>query len=249
MKKLIYLLLLLPFLLSSCELDPEAYFSATPGDPVVGEVVYFNNESENAVRFSWDFGDGYISEEPNPAHSFNASGVYEVKLKVWSDNGYTDEAFMTIEVKIPTLLEIKVLEYIEKYPVAGASVRLYPSLPDWEEETGLEAEGLTDNDGFIVFSGLGPYVWYADIWEENHDNYSLKLDNIGFIRTPEVIPNRINRFTAYVDYVDHAKGEDRNERKTVIKKLERKYSPEMTEFAATDTTGWKQLWLRSIKVK
>jgi len=249
MKKLVYLLLLLPFLLSSCELDTEAYFSATPGDPVVGEIVYFNNESENAVRFNWDFGDGYGSDEPNPAHSFNASGTYEVKLKVWSENGYSDEAFMTVEVKIPTLLEIEVLEYFEKYPVAGASVRLYPSLPDWEEETSLEAEGLTDNDGFIVFSGLGTYVWYADIWEENHDNYSLKLDDIGFIRIPEVIPNRINRFTAYVDYVDHVKGEGRKEGRAVIKKLERKYSPEILLLNTSDTTGWKQLWLKSIKVK
>ncbi len=250
MKKLVYLLLVfLPILLNSCELDPEAYFSATPGDPVVGEVVYFNNQSDNAVRFSWDFGDGYVSDEPDPAHSFNVSGSYEVKLKVWSENGYTDEAYMTIEVKIPTLLEIEVLEYSERYPVAGADVRLYPTLPDWEDETNLEAEGLTDNDGYIVFSGLGPFVWYADIWEENHDNYTLKQDDIAFIRIPEVIPNRINRFVALVDYVDHGKGEGRSERKAVIRKLERKYSPGMIDGIVPDTTGWKQLWLRSIKVK
>lgn len=249
MKKLVCLLPFLPFLLNSCELDPEAYFSATPGDPVVGEVVYFNNESENSVRFSWDFGDGYVSDEPDPAHSFNTSGVFEVKLKVWSDNGYTDEAFMTIDVKIPTLLEIEVLEFYDKYPVSQASVRLYPTLPDWEEETSLEAEGLTDNDGFIVFSGLGPYVWYADIWEENHDNYALKLEDIGFIRTPEVIPNRINRFTAYVDYVEHGKGEVRSQGRAVIRKLERKYGPQISYIPGADTTGWKQLWLRSVRVK
>lgn len=247
MKK--FVCLLLPLILNSCELDPEAYFSATPGDPVVGEVVYFNNESDNAVRFSWDFGDGYVSDEPDPVHTFNASGIYEVKLKVWSDNGYTDEAYMTIEVKIPTLLEIEVLEYSERYPVQGAGVRLYPTLPDWEGETSLEAEGLTDSHGFIVFSGLGPYVWYADIWEENHDNYTLKLDDIGFIRTPEVIPNRINRFTAYVDYVDHGKGEGRSYRQAVIRKLERKYDTESSNSAVPDTSGWKQLWLRSIRIK
>ena len=36
-------------------------------------------------------------------------------------------------------------------PVAGASVRLYPTLPDWEDEENMTSEGYTDANGFVVF--------------------------------------------------------------------------------------------------
>ncbi len=90
---------------------------ASPGDPVVGEDVWFTNESENAVDYEWDFGDGYISDEPNPIHRFTSTGVYNVRLKVWSAGGLSDVASLDLDVKIPTLLEIEVLEYFDKYPV------------------------------------------------------------------------------------------------------------------------------------
>ena len=56
---------------------------------------------------------------------------------MWSESGLTDEASLTLDVKIPTLLEIEVLEYYEEYPVEGASVIIYPTLTDWENETTL----------------------------------------------------------------------------------------------------------------
>ena len=60
--------------------------------------------------------------------------------------------------------------------------------------------------GIAVFAGLEPFVHYVDVWEQNHDNYALRAEDVGFIRTPEIIPHQINRFTAYVDYVQHTKG-------------------------------------------
>ncbi len=249
MKKIIYLSLVLQFLLFSCEMSPRTYFSATPGDPVVGEEVWFTNESHNAVSFEWDFGDGYISEEVNPTHHYTASGSFQVVLTAWSRTGMTDEATLIIDVKIPTLLEIEVLEYYEEYPVAGASVRLYATLPDWEDETNMESEGYTDEDGIIVFSHLGPYVYYVDVWETSHDNYALKEEDIGFIRTPEILPNKINRFIAWVDIVDHGKGEGRREKSYVIKRFERKIDDKPQPTDSPLTSDWKQLYDKSIKVR
>ena len=81
MKKLIFLPFVLPFILVSCEMSPEAYFSATPGDPVVGELVLFSNNSLHAESFEWDFGDGFISNDVHPSHVYTASGNFEVVLK------------------------------------------------------------------------------------------------------------------------------------------------------------------------
>lgn len=251
MKKLIFITLILPLVLVSCEMNPEAYFSATPGDPVAGEVVEFTNRSHNADRFEWDFGDGYISDEVHPSHVYTASGSFNVILKVWSETGLTDEAALTINVKIPTLLEIEVLEYFDEYPVAGASVILYPTLNDWDNERNIFAEGYTDTEGKVVFCDLNKAVYFVDVWEADHDNYSLRDEDIGFIRTSEIKPNTINRFIAYVDFVDHSKGENRRDRQMVIRKIERKVGekPQVEPYADSDSSEWQSLYLKSIRKK
>lgn len=249
MKKLIYLLLLLPLLLVSCESSPIARFSADPGNPVVGEEVWFTNESDNAYDFEWDFGDGYISNEPNPIHKYTSTGSFTVILKVWSKSGMTDESSLILNVKIPTLLEIEVLEYYEGYPVEGASVILYPTLTDWENETKMVNEGFTDAEGKTVFSDLQNIVYYVDVWEATHDNYTLKIEDVGFIRTSEVMPNKINRFIAYVDYADHGKGEGKRGRTMVIKKLERKSSDRIQPAVSSDTSGWEELYEKRVDKK
>lgn len=247
MKKIVYISLILPLILLSCEEAPMAFFTVDPGDPVVGEDVWFINSSENATSFEWDFGDGYISNEANPIHRFTSNATYTVILKARSDNGLISEASVTLDVKIPTLLEIEVLEYYEEYPVGGASVRLYPSLNDWDGETNLVNEGFTDGDGIVVFSDLDYIVYYTDVWEEYHDNYALRDEDVGFIRTPEIIPNKINRFIAYVDYVDHGKGVARHDRTMVIKKLERRASDKGQPAPSDDTTGWQELYNKRIR--
>ena len=81
-----------------------------------------------------------------------------------------------------------------------------------------------------------------DVWEETHDNYTLRDEDIGFIRTSEIIPNKINRFIAYVDIVDHGKGEGKRDRTMVIKKLERKSTDKVQPETSSDTNGWQILY-------
>jgi PKD repeat protein len=249
MKKVSFLILTLPLVLISCEMQPRAFFSASPGDPVVGEEVWFNNESDNASGFEWDFGDGYVSNEVHPVHVYTATGSYEVILKAWGEHGSSDEASMTIDVQIPTLLEIEVLEYYEEYPVPNASVILYPSLADWDSETNMVNEGFTDQDGIAVFSDLERNVYYVDVWEATHDNYALRNEDAGFVQTPEIIPHKINRFIAYVDYVDHGKGVARRDNRMIIKKLERKATDKNQPGLAPDTVDWKILYNKRAGVK
>jgi len=249
MKKIFYLSLILPVFFLACERTPEAHFSVDRIEPEVGQDVLFNNESHNAVEFEWDFGDGFISSAANPVHAFTGSGTFEVILTVYSGSGLSDKASITIDVKIPTLLEIEVVEYYDEYIVPEASVRLYPTLPDWEDEKNMTSEGYTDKDGYVVFSHLGPYIHYVDVWEKDHNNYTLKDEDINFIRTPEILPNRINRFTAWVDYTGTTKGTRSSDRKAVIIKLERKAENKVNPEGGSGTEDWKELYERSIKVK
>jgi len=248
MKRIIYMFLVLPLILISCESIPEAQFSADTDEPEVGQDVIFTNESHNAVDFSWDFGDGYVSDEENPVHTFTGTGTFDVVLTVISKNGLEDKATITIKVMIPTLLEIEVLEYYDEYFVPDASVRLYPTLIDWEEESNMETEGYTDADGLVVFSHLGPWVYYVDVWEKDHSNYDLKLENVDFIRTDEIIPHKINRFTAWVDYTGATeKGTTKDQKSIVIKKFERRAVDKNQPSVTTD--DWQTLYNKSIKVR
>jgi len=249
MKRIFYLSMILPFFLLACERTPEAHFSVDKIEPEVGQDVFFTNESNNAVEFEWDFGDGFISSEANPVHVFTGTGSFEVVLTVYSGSGLSDKASITIDVKIPTLLEIEVVEYYDEYIVPGASVRLYPTLPDWEDEKNMTSEGYTDANGFVVFSHLGPYIHYVDVWEKDHNNYDLKDEDINFIRTPEILPNRINRFIALVDYTGTTKGSRSLDRNVVIKKLVRKAEINSNPSGGSGTEDWKTLYDKSIKLK
>jgi PKD repeat protein len=219
MKRIIYLTLLLPLFLISCESAPEAAFYVDNIEPEVGQEVVFTNNSDNAVKFEWDFGDNTWTDEPSPVHVYTGTGTYQVTLTAWSESGLEAKAYATIDVKIPTLLEVEVLEYYDKYPVENASVILYPTLADWDDESNEITEGFTDADGFVVFSHLGSSVYYLDIWEAHHNNYSLRDEDVNFIRTAQIKLHAINRFTAYVDYVAGTKGDGTRDRKMVIKKV------------------------------
>jgi PKD repeat protein len=249
MKKIFYFSMILPLILISCEKTPQASFSADTIEPEVGQEVLFTNDSRNAVDFEWDFGDGWTSNDENPGHIFTGTGTFEVKLTVWSKNNVEDNAIISINVQIPTLLEIEVLEYYQETVVPDASVFLYPTLTDWEGQTNVEGEGYTDGDGVVVFSHLGPYVYYVDVYEATHDNYALKAENVSYIRTGEIMPHKINRFTAWVDEVVRTKSGTARDRTFVIRKLERK--PDIIPGTVVSATneGWQELYDKSIKVK
>jgi PKD repeat protein len=247
MKRIYYYTFLLLLIIVSCEKSPVAVFHTDTLEPEVGHGVIFYNESQDANRFEWDFGDGHISTEVNPVHSFNATGTYEVTLTAISKSDVTDKASITLNVLVPTLLEITVLEYYDEYVVPNASVILYPTLVDWDEQTNQIVEGFTDQYGIAVFSGLEPFVHYVDVFEQNHDNYSLRAEDVGFIRTPEITPHQINRFTAYVDYVQHTKGAARGARSAVIRKLERKIiDKRQPPLADPSAENWQDLYNRRV---
>jgi len=57
-------------------------------DIPLGEDVYFNDLSRgNAVKWTWDFGNGDSSAEQNPVYTYNDVGSYTIKLRVLDNIG------------------------------------------------------------------------------------------------------------------------------------------------------------------
>lgn len=98
MKK-IYLLLAVGvgLVLSSCSYEPHASFNASTSVALVGETVYFDNDSYNADYYEWDFGDGTFSNNYNAHHTYIEAGYYTVTLRAYEDD-FVSTTRMTIEV-------------------------------------------------------------------------------------------------------------------------------------------------------
>jgi len=70
---------------------PVAAFSASPTSGTVPLAVTFADASTSGVvpvtEWAWDFGDGGVSTEQNPVHTYTAAGVYAVALTASSVSG------------------------------------------------------------------------------------------------------------------------------------------------------------------
>jgi gliding motility-associated-like protein len=53
------------------------------------------------ASYNWTLGDGNVSNVPNPAHLYAASGLYNVKLIITSNNACVDSAMVQVEVGAP----------------------------------------------------------------------------------------------------------------------------------------------------
>ncbi len=229
MKKFTPLAVITTLLLTSCVRYPHADFYASDVIAEEYEIIYFYNNSRDYDYVEWDFGDGTISTNPNPSHHYDYPGIYTVTLTAFGVNGHIDQSSITIEILMQTKLEITVLEYWDEYPIADASIILYPSLYDWEYETnpildsyGNVLEVFTNNHGVAMISGLNPVSYWLDVWHTDYNNYLLAEEDENFIRTLPLEPNMINTFTAYVDLIESkSKTEGRNISRFRIKKLER----------------------------
>lgn len=202
----------------------------------VGEQVEFFNTSDDGVDYLWDFGDGYTSESASPVYSYDDPGTYTISLTAYGTGDEVDSYSKTIVVAdgLNSALRITVLEYFEEYAVDGASVLLFESLADWEEEINPSEEVFTSLLGKCVFEGLNYQRYYVDVWEQDHDNYTLASEDVAFIETQPLEPGYIHDFIAYVDYYEPGK-------KAVMTRIGKK------KLAAENVSMKKSSELRSAK--
>lgn len=62
------------------------------------EAMQFNNTSENADSYFWDFGDGFTSTNENPSHIFVGPGNYNVMLTATDLDGCDDITVVEVAV-------------------------------------------------------------------------------------------------------------------------------------------------------
>ncbi len=95
---------------TGCEQSDTLYMEILPlpnaafASPVVGcqgEELVFTNQSEGAVEFNWNFGDGSFSQEENPGKVYENSGTFRVILSVTNEAGCRSTAEQYVETVAP----------------------------------------------------------------------------------------------------------------------------------------------------
>ena len=144
--------------------DPEPSFYTQPAaadgllEICQGETVEFQNTSENATTYSWDFGDGQTSTEENPSYTFSSAGTFEVQLTAFNDCECSETTSLTVVVEESGTPLIDCVNTI-----CANSIATYSSSDDcgtylWNvSSNGTIIEGGNPSDDYITVNwGDGP---------------------------------------------------------------------------------------------
>ncbi|MGC9330388.1 MAG: M14 family zinc carboxypeptidase [Bacteroidales bacterium] len=138
---------------------PDCYSERTPvyaaldNDPVAdfttdisGLTIKFNNTSQFATEYLWDFGDGQNSTAVSPQHVYDAPGDYTVELSAINDCG--SNVYSTLITIEETGFNEYVLEKIKLFPNPANNFVILELEKSW-----LKSEFTIINmNGQIVFS-------------------------------------------------------------------------------------------------
>jgi gliding motility-associated-like protein len=85
---------------------PIVDFSSNIQNVCVDEPVYFTNLSDGlGISSSWDFGDGFMSNDSIATHIFNRHGLFDVELTVTSNEGCSNFKVKTNEVFVNPIID------------------------------------------------------------------------------------------------------------------------------------------------
>lgn len=215
MEKLKFIIpILLIFTISSCYVDRKpdyvnACFTISGTDHYVNESVYFINCSQYAVSYDWSFGDGFLSNQRNPSHTYLQNGTYQVTMTAYDQYGNYDTFTDNVTIEGSTDLDILVMFEGTQVIVPGCEVTLYESDEDWQNLQNPLVSGFTNNSGIIVFTGLYPVIYYIDAYLEGDDVY-YSNEELGYI-TDELNENEVNEYNIYVRQYTSSKKNNRKE--------------------------------------
>jgi len=104
--------------LSGCTKEPSPDFNFDNNNAYVPVTVTFTNLSVNATSYSWDFGDGGVSTEKNPAHLYVTPGTIYVTLTA-KNGSKTNSLIKTITLVTPPPTTFSIYNAISWFEING----------------------------------------------------------------------------------------------------------------------------------
>jgi len=94
-------------------------YSYYPSNPVNSSIIQFldtsNENGQDIVSWTWDFGDGYFSDLQDPVHCFYEDGTFDVKLISEDYQGKTNFTTKTMDIITDTELLDQKQENFQSY--------------------------------------------------------------------------------------------------------------------------------------
>ena len=172
---------------------PTADFSGDPTSGYSPLTVLFTNLSTagdtTISGYSWDFGDGGMSSEVSPTHTYENSGVYTVSLTVTDDNGIVSN--QTADDYINVMEPVVITADFSGTPTVGMpplfvefSDMSVPStgfeLTSWAWDFGDGATS-TDQNPSHTFEALGEYTVSLTVTDDSGSSTETKEDYINVV--------------------------------------------------------------------
>ncbi|MCB9360797.1 MAG: T9SS type A sorting domain-containing protein [Flavobacteriales bacterium] len=158
-----------------------------------GAELFLTNNSQNAVNNNWSFGDGDVSDQVDPIHSYGLAGTYDVTLSVTNDNCLVEKTKQVVIYKMRSLVtEGGITTSVESFELNKASI------------TSLGNGNYTINTPNIetkqvrVFDLKGNLV-FEDVFSNNNYSFSLAKNSSGMYvanivsENGQVLQNKIMR--------------------------------------------------------
>jgi len=149
---------------------PIPNFSYEPINPSTSDIVQFYDESFDLdgkiVNWTWDFGDGDVSYEEDPTHSYSDDGEYEIRLEIIDDFGI--ERGLSKQINISNEPPIANFTYTPSSIRSGELVRF--------EDTSFDLDGKIVNWTWDFGDGNVSYLENPTHRYLTDDNYLVELE-------------------------------------------------------------------------
>jgi len=191
---------------------PEAKFNPVqPGCTPL--TIQFENISAYSNSFLWEFGDGAVSNKPNPEYTYYEPGPYKIKLTAWGDGG-TDTYSTVNDVWVLPNAYFEIaprIVYVNDQAVHFFNHSDNGDIYAWDFGDGT---GSSESNPSHVYTREGNYDVTLNVWTKNdcYDLYSMEtaviVEPTGIIVFPnafrpesEIETNRIFR-PGVIDHVE-----------------------------------------------
>ena len=144
------------------------------------EPVQFQNCSQGATAYSWDFGDGTTATDGSPAHTYTRTGSFTVQLSA-IDGDFVESTSQTIRVDYPRFKEFRILQMpvLNRHGVPfdqdGSGLELTMNFTKNTDHSALvyaNASNVTLPYTLLVTSDESIEAWWWTVLLRSGSNYS-----------------------------------------------------------------------------
>ncbi len=144
--------------------EPKAQIAATPQvvsgviEICQGQTVYFDNKSENAASYIWEFGDLKTSTQFEPSHTYQIPGTYDVSLIARNACYCNDTTYVQVNVLPADVPEVSCIGTVCEGESVTYSTDAVCGTYDWDiTGGGTVLGGGGPGDNFVTVEWLtGP---------------------------------------------------------------------------------------------